>query len=95
MKKAKPFWTEFLRSLTRRGLLGMKLIISDSHEEIKAAAAKVLKATLERCRAYFMRSALAHAGKTQRRMGSAAIATGSPTVPTLRGLQKLALLSTV
>jgi putative transposase len=43
--EAEPFWTDFLRSLNRRGLRGVKLVISDSHEGIKAAAAKVLKAT--------------------------------------------------
>ena len=43
--EAEPFWTEFLRSLNRRGLRGVKLVISDSHEGIKAAASKVLKAT--------------------------------------------------
>jgi putative transposase len=53
----------------------VKLVISDSHEGIKAAAAKVLKATWQRCRVHFMRNALAHAGKTQRRMVSAAIGT--------------------
>ena len=42
---AEPFWTEFLRSLNRRGLRGVKLVISDSHEGIKAAVSKVLKAT--------------------------------------------------
>jgi len=73
--EAEPFWTEFLRGLTRRGLRGVKLVISDSHEGIKAAVAKVLKATWQRCRVHFMRNALAHAGKTQRRMVSAAIAT--------------------
>lgn len=73
--EAEPFWTEFLRSLTRRGLRGVKLVISDSHEGLKAAAAKMLKATWQRCRVHFMRNALAHAGKTQRRMVSAAIAT--------------------
>jgi nucleoside-diphosphate-sugar epimerase len=43
--EAEPIWTEFLRSLNRRGLRGVKLVISDSHEGIKAATAKVLKAT--------------------------------------------------
>jgi putative transposase len=69
--EAEPFWTEFLRSLNRRGLRGVKLVISDdSHEGIKAAASKVLKATWQRCRVHFMRNALAHAGKGQRRMVS-------------------------
>jgi putative transposase len=73
--EAEPFWTEFLRSLNRRGLRGVKLVISDSHEGIKAAVSKVLKATWQRCRVHFMRNALAYAGKTQRRMVSAAIGT--------------------
>jgi putative transposase len=73
--EAEPFWTNFLRSLTRRGLRGVKLVISDAHEGLKAAAAKVLKSTWQRCRVHFMRNALAHAGPTQRRVVSAAIAT--------------------
>jgi putative transposase len=73
--EAETFWTEFLRSLMRRGLRGVKLVISDSHEGIKAAVAKVFKATWQRCRVHFLRNALAYAPKTQRRMVSAAIAT--------------------
>jgi putative transposase len=73
--EAEPFWTSFLRSLTRRGLRGVKLVISDSHEGLKAAAAKVLKATWQRCRVHFIRNALAHAGKGQRQMVLAMINT--------------------
>ena len=73
--EAEPIWTEFLRKLTRRGLRGVKLVVSDAHEGLKAAVTKVLNATWQRCRVHFMRNALAHAGKTQRRMVSAAIGT--------------------
>jgi len=73
--EAEPFWTEFLRSLTRRGLRGVKLVISDAHEGLKAAAAKVLSATWQRCRVHFLRNALAHAGKGQRQMVLALINT--------------------
>jgi len=69
--EAATFWTDFLRKLTRRGLRGVKLVISDAHEGIKAAVSKVLCATWQRCRVHFMRNALAHAGKTQRRVVSA------------------------
>ena len=48
--EAETFWTEFLRSLARRGLRGVKLVISDAHEGLKAAVAKVLRATWQRCR---------------------------------------------
>ena len=73
--EAEPFWTEFLRSLSRRGLRGVKLVISDSHAGLKAAIAKVFKATWQRCRVHFMRNALAHAGKGQRQMVLALINT--------------------
>lgn len=48
--EAEPFWTAFLRKLTRRGLRGVKLVISDAHEGIKAAVSKLLCATWQRCR---------------------------------------------
>jgi transposase-like protein len=74
--EAEPIWTEFLRHLTRRGLRGVKLVISDAHEGIKAAVTKVLCATWQRCRVvHFMRNVLAHAGKSGRRVASAFIAT--------------------
>lgn len=73
--EAEPIWTEFLRKLTRRGLRGVKLVISDAHEGIKAAVSKVLCATWQRCRVHFQRNALAHAGKSGRRVVSAFIAT--------------------
>jgi transposase-like protein len=73
--EAEPFWTAFLRKLTRRGLRGVKLVISDSHEGIKAAVSKVLSTTWQRCRVHFMRNVLAHAGKQGRRVISAFIAT--------------------
>lgn len=73
--EAEPFWTEFLRSLMRRGLRGVKLVISDAHLGIKAAIAKVLKSTWQRCRVHFLRSALAHAGKGPRQMVLAMINT--------------------
>jgi len=73
--EAEPFWTSFLRSLTRRGLRGVKLVISDAHEGLKAAAAKVLSCTWQRCKVHFLRNALAHAGKGQRQMVLALINT--------------------
>src|SRR5471032_2046117 len=73
--EAATFWTEFLRKLTRRGLRGVKLVISDAHEGIKAAVSKVLVTAWQRCRVHFMRNALAHAGRSGRRVVSAFIAT--------------------
>lgn len=73
--EAETFWKDFLRKLSRRGLRGVKLVISDDHAGIKAAVSKVLTATWQRCRVHFMRNALAHAGKSGRRVVSAFIAT--------------------
>jgi putative transposase len=73
--EAETFWSEFLRKLRRRGLRGAKLIVSDAHEGIKAAVTKQMNATWQRCRVHTMRNALAHAGKSSRRVVSAFIAT--------------------
>ena len=73
--EAETFWTEFLRKLRRRGLRGVKLVISDAHEGIKAAVSKVLTASWQRCRVHFMRNVLAHATKSGRRVVSTFIAT--------------------
>jgi transposase-like protein len=73
--EAETFWVDFLRQLARRGLRGVKLVISDAHEGIKAAVSKIFTATWQRCRVHFMRNALAHAGKSGRRVVSAFIAT--------------------
>jgi transposase-like protein len=73
--EAETFWTDFLRKLARRGLRGVKLVISDAHEGIKAAIAKVLHATWQRCRVHFMRNVLAYAGRQGRRVVAAFIGT--------------------
>jgi putative transposase len=53
--EAETYSTQFLRSLTARGLRGVKLVISDSHEGLKAAAKKVLRSTWQRCRVHSIR----------------------------------------
>jgi putative transposase len=73
--EAETFWTEFLRSLARRGLRGVKLVISDAHEGIKASVSKVMSCTWQRCRVHFMRNVMAHAGKSGRAMVGAFIGT--------------------
>src|SRR5471032_3712415 len=73
--EAETFWTEFLRKLRRRGLRGVKLVVSDAHEGIKPAVSRIFTATWQRCRVHFMRNALAHAGRNGRRVVSAFIAT--------------------
>jgi putative transposase len=57
--EAETFWSTFLKSLVRRGLKGVRLVVSDAHEGLKHAIAKVLGATWQRCRVHWMRCALA------------------------------------
>ncbi len=64
--EAETFWTAFLRKLARRGLRGVKLVVSDAHEGIKAAVSRIFTAPWQRCRVHFMRNALAHAGRSGR-----------------------------
>jgi putative transposase len=53
------FWTSFLRSLVKRGLRGVRLVISDAHEGLRQAIEKVLSGTTwQRCRVHFMRNLL-------------------------------------
>ena len=85
--EAEVFWIDFLRSLARRGLRGVKLVISDAHEGIKASVAKVFSATWQRCRVHFMRTAFAQetpvAAKAQWRSVADQL---RPTVPKLAAL---------
>jgi transposase-like protein len=52
-RKRASFWSDFRRSLTRRGLRGVQMVISDAHEGLKAAARKVMGAGWQRCREHF------------------------------------------
>jgi len=63
--EAAPFWIDFLRALNRRGLKGVKLVISDAHEGLKLAIAQVLGATWQRCRVHTMRNLLVRVPKAQ------------------------------
>ncbi len=71
--EAEPFWPFFLKDLLRRGLTGVKLVVSNAHEGLKAAIAKTFGATWQRCRVHGMRNALARAPKAQHAMVSAAL----------------------
>jgi transposase-like protein len=71
--EAETFWAGFLKSLVKRGLKGVKLVISDAHEGLKGAIRRVLGATWQRCRVHWMRSALAHVGKGRQAMVAAAL----------------------
>ena len=59
------FWTAFLRALVARGLVGVRLVVSDAHEGLKAAIARVLSCPWQRCTVHFLRDCLGHARRDQ------------------------------
>jgi transposase-like protein len=71
--EAETFWSGFLRSLLRRGLQGVKLVISDAHEGLKAAIRRVFGASWQRCRVHWMRNAPSYVPKGQQSMVAAAL----------------------
>jgi putative transposase len=72
----RAFWTAFLRSLVKRGLHGVRLVISDAHEGLKQAIATVLSGTTwQRCRVHFMRNLLATVTQGMREAIAAVVRT--------------------
>lgn len=69
--QTEAFWTEFLRSLIRRGFFGVRLVVSDDHEGLIASVQKLFGATWQRCKVHCMRNALASVPKQQRQMVAA------------------------
>ncbi len=58
--ETESFWTQFLTSLTDRGLHSVHLVISDAHKGLKTAIQVTLQgSTWQRCRVHFLRNALA------------------------------------
>lgn len=70
------FWTRFLRDLVKRGLKGVALVISDSHEGLKGAIAKVFpEVSWQRCRVHFMRNLLSTVHKSAQEAVAAIVRT--------------------
>jgi len=71
--ETEAFWRSFLRSLVKRGLTGVQLVVSDAHAGLKAAIAQVLGCPWQRCTVHFLREALGHARREQQPMLAALI----------------------
>ena len=71
--ETEAFWREFLRGLRSRGLAGVQLAVSDAHEGLKSAIAKVLGCPWQRCTVHFLRDMLGHCGRAQQPLVSGAI----------------------
>ena len=81
------FWTEFLRDLKDRGLVGTRLVISDAHAGLKAAIRRVLQGVAwQRCRVHAMRNLLSVARHQHRQVIAALIRTifAQPDGPSAR-----------
>jgi len=71
--ETEAFWIEFLRSLRARGLEGVRLAVSDHHEGLKAAIARILACPWQRCTVHFVRNMLGHCRRSERGLVSAAL----------------------
>jgi transposase-like protein len=63
--ETEAFWRELLHSLRARGLAGVRLCVSDAHEGLRGAIAKVLGCPWQRCTVHFLRDMLGHCAKAQ------------------------------
>jgi transposase-like protein len=71
--ESEAFWREFLLGLVKRGLVGVRLVISDQHEGLRSAIARVLSAPWQRCTVHFVRNMHQHCRPSQRGLVSAAL----------------------
>src|SRR3954468_2751077 len=71
--ESEAFWIEFLRGLRSRGLSGLRLVVSDHHEGLKTAIARIPAAPWQRCCVHFVRNMHGHCRPSQRGMVSAAL----------------------
>ena len=70
------FWQAFLASLRDRGLAGVRLVTSDAHRGLNAAADRALQgAARQRCRVHFTRNLLARVPRTHQHMATAVLKT--------------------
>ena len=70
------FWRAFLTGLKKRGLGGVKLVISDQHAGLVAAIARAMRGSShQRCRVHFIRNVLAHVAKAETEMVAAVFRT--------------------
>ena len=68
LSEAEVHWRDFLRSLKTRGMQGMKLVISDAHEGLKAARKAVMPSVpWQRCQFHLMQNAMQYIPKIEMR----------------------------
>jgi transposase-like protein len=83
--ETEPFWSEFLRSPVARGLAGVPLVVSDAHEGLKNAIAKVLGCPWQRCMVHFLRDCPGHVRRDQHGVLAALIRPTAASLGARRG----------
>ena len=73
--ETEAFWSEFIKELLSRGLKGVRLVTSDAHEGLKAAIARRLSCTWQRCRVHLMRNLLSYVLKGKKELVAATVRT--------------------
>ena len=74
--ESEGFWQQFLSSLRDRGLTGVRLVISDAHRGLGAAAGRWFQGTArQRCRVHFIRNLLAVVPRSHQHMAAAVFRT--------------------
>jgi putative transposase len=87
--ETETFWREFLRGVRARGLQGVRPCVSDAHEGLRQAIAKVLGCAWQRCSVHFLRDMLGHVSKAQQPMIAAAIRGIFPAASLAEARQRL------
>jgi len=68
LSEAETHWRKFLESLLKRGMHGVKLVVSDDHAGLKAARQAVMTGVpWQRCQFHTIRNAMAHVPKVAMR----------------------------
>ena len=68
LSEAEVHWRDFLQSLKKRGMHGMKLVVSDAHEGLKAARKAIMPGVAwQRCQFHLMQNAMQYIPKVEMR----------------------------
>ena len=68
LSEAETHWREFLKGLQQRGLNGVKYVVSDAHDGLKAALNAVMPGILwQRCQCHLQRNAASYVPKVKMR----------------------------
>lgn len=72
LSEAETHWRKFLKGLKKRGLSGVKFVVSDDHDGIKAALNAELTGVIwQRCQCHLQRNAVKYVPKVSMRSGVA------------------------